>query len=319
MKKNILLIISSIFISLFAIELILRLVDHQPFIYRDTNSPHPTIYKNDNITGWSNKKGIYQVKIDNYNTVVYKILDDGSRYSGNDLSNNKNKIILIGGSFTLGQALNDTDTFAYRLQKILKKFDVKNFGSGGFGTYQSYLKLRELYEKFDNISYVLYFFVDHHEVRNIGDASWMEYLSKLASQPVKLPYVKLDNSLNLIEYAPLEYLTLPLSNHIVLISKIQKKIMRYILYSKKNEQVIATQKIILKINKLVKMNGGKFVMINLLSEENKKLDYENFTQKNNIPFIDCEVKLDSNHIVKNEGHPNELANKKYYECVKKIF
>ena len=57
----------------------------------------------------------------------------------------------------MGQAINDNETFAFKMQKKLDNYEVKNYGSGGFGTYQSYLKLKQLYNKFENIDYVLYF------------------------------------------------------------------------------------------------------------------------------------------------------------------
>ena len=51
----------------------------------------------------------------------------------------------------------------------------------------------------ENIDYVIYPFIDHHEIRNIGDASWLEFLSKNARAPVYIPYVKLDKANKIIE------------------------------------------------------------------------------------------------------------------------
>ena len=134
--KNLSLVFLSIFITLIFLEFFLRLVGHVPFEYRNTNSPHPSIYIQDDITGWSNKEGSFNVKIDEGNIVQYNILKDGSRYSGSNSDDEmqKDKIILIGGSFTLGQAINDNETFAFKIQTKLDNYEVKNYGSGGFGT-----------------------------------------------------------------------------------------------------------------------------------------------------------------------------------------
>jgi hypothetical protein len=319
--KNLSLVLLSIFFTLIFLEFFLRLIGHVPFEYRNTNSPHPSIYIQDDITGWSNKEGSFNVKIDKGNIVKYNFLKDGSRYSGynSDGEIQKDKIILIGGSFTMGQAINDNETFAFKMQKKLDNYEVKNYGSGGFGTYQSYLKLKQLYNKFENIDYVLYFFVDHHEVRNIVDPSWLEFLSKLAKEPVKLPFARLNSSKELIEHPPLEYMVLPLSNSSVIISKIQKKIMRFKLFTK-NEKKMITEKILLKMNELTKLNESDFIMVNLLSGESDNAYYKEFAKKNRIEYFNCSLELNDKNTVKNEGHPNNLATEKYSNCIlKNIF
>ena len=317
--KNLLLSLSSIFITLLFLELCLRLAGNAPFKYLSTTSPH-TIFKNDDKLGWDTMPGNYSLKIFNNKYVNYKILNDGSRFSGDDfkINSKKNKIIFVGGSFTLGQAINDEETLTFQLQKNIKNYQVKNFGVSGYGSYQSYLKLKKILDKFENIDYVIYPFIDHHEIRNIGDASWLEFLSKNARAPVSIPYVKLSRGNEIIEYSPVKYIVLPYSDNSVLISKIQKKLMRIIFYSKNKDKTIITKKIILKMNKLSKEKGSKFILVNLYSDKSKINDYESFSTKNNIEFINCQIELDDKHIVKNESHPNGIANKKFSDCVLKL-
>jgi len=244
--KNLSLLLISISLTIIVLEFFLRLAGHVPFKYFNSNSPHPSIYKVDKKLGWTSKKGIHSSNIDNNNIISYKFLEDGSRYTGFDLKKNlsEKKIILIGGSFTLGEAINDGETLAYHLQKNLNDYEIKNFGIGGYGTYQSYLKLLNIFDTIENIDYVIYPFIDHHEIRNIGDASWLEFISKHARAPVHMPYVKLDKKNNIVEYSPIKYLVLPLSNYSVLITKIQKKIMRMYLFSKNKDMKLITKKLI---------------------------------------------------------------------------
>ena len=119
--KNLSLILISVFVALLLLEFCLRWLGHTPFKYLKSNSPHKSIYKIDKKLGWTNKTGNHLLQIDDKNYVSYKILEDGSRYTGHDLKKNiaKNKIILVGGSFALGQAINDEETFAFYLQKNL--------------------------------------------------------------------------------------------------------------------------------------------------------------------------------------------------------
>jgi hypothetical protein len=313
---NLSLLLISILLTIIVLEFFLRLAGHVPFKYFNSNSPHQSIYKVDKKLGWTNKKGIYSSNINN-NIISYKFLEDGSRYTGFDLKKNlsEKKIILIGGSFTLGEAINDGETFAYQLQKNLNDYEIKNFGVGGYGTYQSYLKLLNIFDTIENIDYVIYPFIDHHEIRNIGDASWLEFISKHARAPVHIPYVKLDKKNNIVEYSPIKYLVLPLSNYSVLITKIQKKIMRIYLFSKNKDMKLTTKKLIIKMNELSQKNNSKFIFVNLSSDKLKLRDYEKFLLENNIQFINCQIELDDKHTVQDDVHPNGLANKKYSSCI----
>jgi hypothetical protein len=315
--KNLSLLLISISLTIIVLEFFLRLAGHVPFKYFNSNSPHPSIYKVDKKLGWTSKKGIHSSNIDNNNIISYKFLEDGSRYTGFDLKKNlsEKKIILIGGSFTLGEAINDGETLAYHLQKNLNDYEIKNFGIGGYGTYQSYLKLLNIFDTIENIDYVIYPFIDHHEIRNIGDASWLEFISKHARAPVHMPYVKLDKKNNIVEYSPIKYLVLPLSNYSVLITKIQKKIMRMYLFSKNKDMKLITKKLIIKMNELSQKNNSKFIFVNLSSDKLKVSDYEKFSLENDIQFINCQIELDNKHTVQDGVHPNGLANKKYSSCI----
>ncbi len=317
--KNSLLTLGSVFLTLLVLELCLRFIGIVPFEYLNSTSPQ-SIFQEDDKLGWDTKPGNYSLKIHLNKYVNYNILNDGSRFSGYNLTadSEKNKIALVGGSFTLGQAVNDEDTLAYNLQKNLNDYEIKNFGVSGFGTYQTYLKLQNVFNKIENIDYVIYPFIDHHEIRNIGDASWLEFLSKNAGSPVSIPYVKLNNEKDILEYLPRKYIVLPFSDYSVLITKLQKKIMRFIFYSKNKDKELITKKLILKMNNLSIENESKFIFVNLLSDKLKINNYSKFSLKNNIEFIDCQIELDDKHIVENEGHPNGFANQKYSDCILKL-
>lgn len=318
--KNFLLVIISILITFILTELFLRLLGFQPVKYIKSNSPNPSIYKHDKNLGWSNKEGIYLSKIDEDNIITYTFLEDGSRYSGKDFNkySEEKKIILIGGSLTLGQAINDDETFSFHLQKYFTHYEIKNFGVAGYGTYQSYLKLKYLFQNIENIEYVIYSFMDHHEIRNTGDASWLEFLTGLSREPVYIPYVKLDKNSNLIEYAPIKYVKLPLSKYSVLITKLQKQIMRLFFFKQNEDISLITKKLLIKMHKLSNKNDSKFIIVNLISDKLKMAEYNNFAKANIIQFKDCQIELNDKFRVKNDGHPNHLANKKYANCIQQF-
>ena len=64
--------------------MLLRLIGHVPFKYSNTNSPHPSIYIQDDITGWSNKEGSFNVNDDSNDELLYeaaKIVADNQQAS----------------------------------------------------------------------------------------------------------------------------------------------------------------------------------------------------------------------------------------------
>lgn len=310
------LVLTSLLISFLILEIFLRMVGHKTFNLKNEISTL-SLFKNDDVLGWTTEPGDFSIKLNNKN-INYKILNDGSRFTGNQKNSSKSQIIFIGGSFTFGDAIDDEETIPYKIQENSNKYNVKNFGVSGFGTYQSYLNLKKIYRNNNNIKYVIYLFIDHHEVRNAGDASWLEDLNSRSKEPVSIPYVSINKENKFIEHSPITYVTFNLSKYSVLITKLQKKIMRLKFYSKNNNQELITQKILVMINEMSKENNNEFIFINLLSKKDKIEKYKIFSESNNIRYGNCVIDLNEKYIVKNNGHPNNLANKEYSKCISKF-
>ena len=310
---RLILVTASVLIALFIFEIILRLFGFEPFeIQKDKHTT--VIFKDDEILGWSPKPGEYVIK-KNEEFANYKILEDGSRFTGKEKLLNKKKIIFVGGSFTFGDSINDEHTIPFKIQESYDQYDVYNFGVSGYGTYQSYLNLKKIYNQNTDIEYVIYLFISHHELRNTNLTKWLEFLTSLSNKPVFIPYVKLDKNNNIIEFSPIKYKNFNLSKYSVLITKIQKKLMQLKFYSKNNNNELIVKKIIIMMDELIKKNNGKFIFVTLLSEQNKIDIFKNFSEKNNIKYLNCAITLDEKLIVKNDGHPNNLANEKYAKCI----
>lgn len=310
------LVLVSFLVSFLILEIFLRTIGHKTFNFKNEISTL-SIFKHDDVLGWATKPGNYSIKLNN-NNINYKILSDGSRFTGQQNNSLNDKIIFIGGSFTFGDAINNEESVPYKLQEKFNKYNVKNFGVSAYGTYQSYLNLKNIYRNNENIKYVIYLFIEHHEIRNIGDASWLEALNFLSSEPVTIPYIKINKENKFTEYSPVKYVVFNLSKYSVLITKLQKKIMRLKLYSKNDNQELITQEILLMINKLSKENNSKFIFVNLMLNKTKKEKYKIFLESNNIIYADCEIELSEKYIVKNDGHPNNIANEEYAKCISKF-
>ena len=69
------------------------------------------------------------------------------------------------------------------------------------------------------------------------------------------------------------------------------------------------------MSRLSKKNNSNFIFVNLLANELKVNDYKKFAKENHIPFSNCHIELNQEYVVKNDTHPNNLAHKKYFECI----
>lgn len=129
-----------------------------------------------------------------------------------------------------------------------------------------------------------------------------------------MPYAKLDKFGGLLDYPPEKYIVLPLSNFSVLITKIQKTIMKIIRFSLNKDRTLITKKIITKMSRLSKKNNSNFIFVNLFANELKVNDYKKFAKENHIPFSNCHIDIESNQEYVVDYHPNNLAHRKYFEC-----
>ena len=203
------------------------------------------------------------------------------------------------------------------MQKKLKDIRVKNYGVGGYGTYQSLLLLEEKLKNHNNVETIIYFYINAHRSRNIGDASWLSNLNKFSRRGhLSLPYADLDKDGILIRNNPSEYIKLPFREYSALVTRIEKKIMRMKFFSQYNDKTEILYKILIEMKKLSKNNSSKFFFINLDSDKEYFLSYENFFKINNINFADCGYSnITDEYRVKNDGHPNHKLHKIYAACI----
>ena len=314
------LVCTSILLVILVLEISLRIVGLKPYETFKKDLEEPTINKYDSKIGWIPKEGIYifpPTSINGKNT-NFTILKNGNRFSGKEHQDSKGDIVFIGGSFTQGFSVNDEETFSYLLQEKIPNFTIKNYGVGGYGTYQSYLLLKEIIKKNNNIKKIVYFYIYYHEDRNIGDFTWVKFLTKFSSRGhAHFPYVTLDRNDNLIENPPIKYIELPFRKFSILVTKTEEVIMKIKLYSKnkyKNKSKI-TQKTILKMKELSEKNNINFVLVNLLIKKNTYNSYIEFFKKNNIEGAYCTFPLIKGFIVENDGHPNDKMHKLYADCI----
>ena len=318
--QNFFLVIASVLLTFLILELFIR------FVLKDSPrneagynlKDQPISFMEDQVLGWKPKPGEFTFKPwskDGKNTKLTNLFD-GERLTG--IKNKKQKIVFIGGSLTQGWAVDNSETFAWLLEKKIKNYDVKNYGVGGYGGVQSLLKLQDIFKKQENIRLVIYGFIPHHEVRNIASGSWLYLLnkgSKGTEGKLSLPYGSIKNKKLKIN-KPKEYLKLPFGNKSALIAKIEKKILKLSSFKRSFQETEISKQVILSMKKTAEKNKASFILL-VLNEipEEKLIKYKELFRENSVQYINCYFQEGDKYRVKGEGHPNALNHISVSDCI----
>jgi hypothetical protein len=324
---NLTVLVIALIASLLVSEISLRWLGYKPWQYEIVDRSEPTMNQPDAELGWVAKAGHYTVPAYDQTDrpIEYNFYADGSRRTSlatsddgdqTDLSSDRrvSEIVIVGCSFSQGWAISDNETYSWYLQQ--KRFTdqkVLNYGTGGYSTYQSLLRLERTLPTLRSPKLVVYGFIRHHEVRNVAPSEWLELLSKFSKRGhVYVPFVTLDKDGKLLRHAPRRYVELPFREYSALVTVIERSIMNLLERSTQYREV--TQNLIVDMHKLSELYGARFVVV-LLDIGAK--DYVRFLKQNDINYIDCSlpIPLPKGMRVAGEGHPNAKANAFWGECI----
>ena len=312
------IILISIFFALAIVEFFLRINNQDPWGNLDSLRDDPTINKPSDKLGWEPKEGKYKFKAFTKEGEDFEIniLSDGSRKVSYKNDKQKDQIVFLGGSITLGWGVNDEQTFVSQLQKNIDNYDLKNFSAGGYGTYQSFLRLENLLKKNEKIKIVILSYLPHHSIRNIGSEFWLRTLTKYSRRGyVKLPYASIGNNGELVRMEPISYFKIPMMDHVSILNKISKRIMKNKLKNNETKSIEVTNSIFVNMSRLLKEKKIKFFILNLSDRENTLQPYFDTINTEKISIINCNFDAKDNLIIKGDGHPNHLMHSLYSDCI----
>src|SRR5262245_60621127 len=154
---------------------------------------------------------------------------------------------------------------------------VLNYGTSGYGSYQSLLRLERTLPKLSNPKLVVYGFIENHEIRNVATAEWLESVSKTStsSYDVYVPFVTLDKNNALIRHKSKQYLKLPLREYSAVVALFERFIMKLSNNERTKAQQRVTEGLILEMKKVSENYGAKFVMIVLSAGSETVTHYAN--------------------------------------------
>lgn len=307
--------------SLCAAELALRLAGYRPWAYVQTDRNEPTMNEHDPVLGWRAKKGFHLMPPYDPSGVEthYSFLEGGLRKTSTgqtDVMDARPKIIVVGCSFTQGWAISDEETYAWKLQERFPAYEVLNYGTAAYSTYQSLLKLEQVLPATRGPKVVLYGFADKHEVRNVAAAAWVRKLSMYSKRAhVLVPYVSLGSEGHLVRHPPEAYPSFPLREYSSLVASAESAYAELRARGRTADMRVTTQRLLLQMRDLARRYGAEFVPVFLVINEETRDHYRKFLAQNQITAIDCARPLTEEMTVKGEGHPNGAMNSAWAACI----
>ena len=165
-------IIIQLVVTLVAIEIVFRLFGHVPYhIQKYSLVSEPNSYMlPDANKGFILGDGTFNVTINDSvkYTVTHKNGYRPTSFEIEDISSQKPKIALIGGSFNYGMGVDDTLSYPYILQKerFKNQYNISNYCMPGYGTYQSIYNFKTL-ENYKEHKAVILHYASFHDERNV--------------------------------------------------------------------------------------------------------------------------------------------------------
>lgn len=271
----------------------------------------------DPILGWRNKPGV--VKSLEPGHVPMTFWEDGRRATRPASSMHAlPQVVFIGSSWTQGYGVVDEETYAYRLAALAPGWNVENFGTGGYGSYQSLLMLKRIFsEKKYAPKLVIYGYLDLHARRDVANYSWIRKLRNVKGEIFAPPNVVADAG-RLVEHRFTLFPLWPFETDYASVAIAKRAYIKLVFLRRKRYEDEVTKIILTEMRNLSANNGARFVIMKLTSAPKS---IEAFIKAGGFDVADCpefdpELKTESNAFqVGGTGHPNDKAHESWARCI----
>lgn len=308
-KSTLVISLSTLLIVLLGLEGYLRYTGNRACM--KTTAGPARICCEDPVLGWKNKAGDFSDTPSGDKTIHVRLLANGRRAVSpvdSDKIDDREKIILVGGSFVFGQGLSDEQTMAWKLQNRRPEMKVLNYGVKAYGTYQSLLMLERVLPETTNPAVVLYGFMTHHLDRNTAPEYWRAMMNQCNSLSVNIPYVTLNDNDRLLRHPPAAYQPGPLARYS---KSVQLASIYYDLTFHKSKNMHSVmQRLLLEMRDLCRQYNCQFIVAFLNAPSDLQQVYTQFCRHNRIHTIQYDLKNFQARELRllADGHPNEALN-----------
>lgn len=269
------------------------------------------LHRLDPIRGWEKAPGSFPRKNSDRELTVTHWPND-SRATAENRKASDRRIVLLGGSFTYGFGLSDSETFAWLLQEDAPDIEWLNLATKGYGTYQSLLTL-ERYFVAEKVSplLVIYGFNWFHERRNVAADPW-QYGMAASSPSVRLPmpYVVLGPEAQLERRVHI-YPDWPLKRASAAVALAERAYNRLQISSRAERAPTVMRALLLEMDRLTRDHGSRLLIMVL----GPRYDYFEFFEQAQLTFVNCKPPNYSSEMTLPDGHPSPARNRHYAECL----
>jgi len=312
----------SIGLVLASAEILLRTSGREPWRPLFLDPAQPVIYQPDSALGWKHKEGEYRFPAFSPlgKGVRMRFEPDASRSTGAGPGAGDGTIAIVGGSFTEGFAISDRETFSWKLQERFPSMRVRNYGHGGYGTYQSLLLLEQVLSQRPAPVMAVYGFFEGHEIRNVATADWLEMLSMTARRhsTISVPYATLRGDGVVVRHRPESYPLWPLRERSATITFLQHGYARLLARHRTSQRAAVTKQLLLEMQAACEASGTDFVVVFLYINAENKARYSELLSNHEVAFADCARPLLPAFQVPVDGHPNEKLNAVWADCIAEV-
>lgn len=308
--------------SLGLCEVALRLGCAEPWrvpTLRPADEVAGTMFEEDRELGWRARPGRYvQPPYAPEGTpITMTILPDGSRATAPSRDPSPvGTILLVGDSFTLGWAVSDDETFAWKLQARWPKAAVVNRAWAGYGTLQSLVVLERALPTMRPPILVLYGFITHHEDRNVASAAWLEMLAAHSSTSnTSVPFATLGDGPTVVRHEPTSIPELPLRRHSALVRLVERTWLEGTAARRTADRRETTDRLLLAMQDVATRQGARFAVVLLTASQEGGEHYVDYLPAHGVDLVDCAIPVVPALRVPGEIHPNGVLHGMYADCI----
>ncbi len=299
-------------------EAVLRIAGRTPWQPARIHPHEPVMHEPDPVLGWRAKAGSYAYPgyTPDAGEVHQTYLADGARTTGYHGSGNEPEVALIGDSLMQGWGLSDWQTLAWKLQQRHPTLRFVNYGTGGYGSYQSLLVLERLLSQPDPPRLVIYDFIPVHEQRNVADPAWLFSLSLTARRGIAaVPFATLASDGSLVRHPPQAYPAWWLHDRLSLVAFAEDLWLRARARGRASRGRAVTQAILGEMQELCAARGVRFAVVFFWVSRDQRREYASFLRERGIRFADCTRRITLDLIIPGEGHANAKLNRIWADCI----
>lgn len=327
MKKNIMLIVISITLGVSVCEFGLRKLGYYP-LTKSTSEQNRTMQSevepskrwalDEEVLGWINRPGVYQSTEVGSSQMTFTKNSERLTVAPNNEFAAKQRVdwLLVGCSYTQGFSVPDSSTYASFLSARFPDARIHNFGTGGYGTFQSLLVAEKVFrEQVIQPKQMIYGFIGDHLPRNVATLDWVKAINSLSNGMFVHPHATMNRDGKIIRHPRSIENEWPLETKLSIVGFFRRSLIALRLTGREPQEVGVTNALIKEMSVLAKANNTKFLVAIL---DDPKDGVTSFLKANNIEYVMCtnpEGKIPASHRVAGVGHPNQLQHQLWANCI----